>query len=92
MVSSCRLCKKNLQADRLKKSEDHKKSNGQKVTTDDIRTQRLIHQEHMRKLYKRPETTLQGLAKMLSERKKAKEAAEAEADKVTNDDQKSDGK
>lgn len=91
MVSCCRICKKNLQANRLKKSEDQKKSNDHPVTTDKLRSMLLIHHDNMRKLYKRPETSLQGLVKMLSDRKKEKEAAEAEADKVTNNDQKSDG-
>ena len=40
------------------------------------RTGLLTHRIYMRKLYKRPETTLQGLAKMLSEREKAKAAEE----------------
>lgn len=84
MGSSCRICKKNLQANRLKKSEDQKKSNDHPVTTDELRSMLLNHHDNMRKLYKRPETSLQGLVKMLSERKKEKEAAEAEKVK-TND-------
>lgn len=68
----------------MKKSEEQKKSNDHPVTTDEVRYMLRAHREYMRKLYKRPENTLQGLMKMLSEQKKEREAAEAE--KVKTDD------
>ena len=49
------------------------------------RTGLTNHRIYMRRLYKRPETTLQGFVKMLAERKKAKEAEAQSDSEVTVD-------